>query len=1403
MSSKCKKTVVKKNWDNDIDLKIDLVETRRCPTKTNNNCQSTGKCRAGPRGPQGFQGSKGDVGARGSRGPQGDRGKMGPIGPEGERGPIGSMGFMGQAGPQGETGAKGHTGIGNTWYINDNCETPSNAHRPPIEGDLLINTSDCTICRYSLGSWTPTNQSLDCTNSEGVTEVIVQYPRPVDEVSDNCCNVNLTLPECSNIFKQGALSITEIVLNDTVQPTPIGTFSTPDELACLLTGFGWKYSLVMEMAIYIKQQNFDTNEPDKTQNYITFSNLETYNMSIQCQSENCFTCDDFKEDVEILVLKNDGTYWVRPECLSFGSDGEGKTGCQGPTGPTGNQGSTGAQGITGPVDPDLVIGFIKDLKIDETDCRYIGVHDSHNCLDFLDSLDEDGVTYQIATALDTPTNIVGGPFQFNSTSTYMTALNNLNATIVNTVVRVNSSKLPINRLYYYNSANQAIASITLTEEICCPTGLNANSTKVLTMLDADGSRCGWVTSKCLVDCQVNIQEELSTLPVLQPFQHTSELDAIQPFLNNNEQIYPQPWTVSQFTYLGEDMTSDYGGEVNSIAQWSEILERNGWHSVIPDSTLYYQTDFTQNPLSETALSNYKLMDANGTVFHCQEIEVSSQEIQDDELKMIYRLGGNGGYAIGEPPKVLDTISNLPGIQFTTTATWLTACYIDKLTVPSPWNLQEVYVGGVKQPVLTTQFTDRTGLEAILTSLGWKKSGEGIYQLSVVLDDPNSNSTVTTRGANAQTQQSKLTSTSKADCPTGMSGNTVLIKTETGAYYFSDPACFSGGDTIINVVATGCSGCPNPLDSVINCDIQPQFDLVISIHQSVIDVIQNHYDSIGPYWISNYRLDDDTFTELNKVISSPFNLQNLVKAFVDLGWSSNVNPDQITRDNIDEVDLTLANSADLIVGANINLIGNNGTELPFNYMIPTNDIVGQSCPTLSRESKILVKLPPQANTEDGTVGATTGGSPYCFIDIDCLLPISGGSSNASDPVSQQLNNIVECAGEEDTSTYNICVRIDQCDVDKILDAFGTTDNIVIVEYRLLDGSVVPVNINLGTNFVLEQLIVAFQTLGWASPDTTARPVEFNLQTSNNIVYIVYNRSGADPLVPPYPYLMGANCSEIISCPSTDPSNQILIRKPDTGIPGEEPEICWTNICPIKGPKGETGPTGPQGFQGAQGDAGPQGFQGSVGEDGPAGPQGFQGVPGSEGPEGPQGACDCDSFTSLTQVDFTIQTLTIDQVSHGSIGPTGTDSTTNSVQGSYYTSGDLVTINAVIQVNYEPTLIGGNLIKIGIKARNILPNLPAIDTSVTPTFKITPVVTDRTSPSRFEDASGDISNVDSPDSANNMILTPLSPPSQSDWTFALNTESFDFALHNLNFTNAQANDGLDIHVDITYKSGATGA
>ena len=170
-------------------------------------------------------------------------------------------------------------------------------------------------------------------------------------------------------------------------------------------------------------------------------------------------------------------------------------------------------------------------------------------------LEEINQTFSVATALDSPNNIVSGPITFNDTASYQTALASLNIIVVETFIKVLSSPEPINRLYYFNSLGQVIASVTLSSLRCAPEGLDSKETRVFTKIGEEGT-LGWVDPDALFDQQVAIQEELGKLPVCKPFKYTFQLDASAPFSNGNDLIFPFPWKFSQFLLIGQDMTFD-------------------------------------------------------------------------------------------------------------------------------------------------------------------------------------------------------------------------------------------------------------------------------------------------------------------------------------------------------------------------------------------------------------------------------------------------------------------------------------------------------------------------------------------------------------------------------------------------------------------------------------------------------------------------------------------------------------------------------------------------------------------------------------------------------------------------------------------------------------------------------
>ena len=111
-----------------------------------------------------------------------------------------------------------------------------------------------------------------------------------------------------------------------------------------------------------------------------------------------------------------------------------------------------------------------------------------------------------------------------------------------------------------------------------------------------------------------------------------------------------------------------------------------------------------------------------------------------------------------------------------------------------------------------------------------------------------------------------------------------------------------------------------LDDIPDCDLTPTYDLAITLHQSLIDVITDHFSSDGPFWINGYRLSDDQVITQTQAITQPFSLANLIGALINLGWISEL-PVNVIDDETDQVELTLNGSTSLIMSICINLLNN--------------------------------------------------------------------------------------------------------------------------------------------------------------------------------------------------------------------------------------------------------------------------------------------------------------------------------------------------------------------------------------------------------------------------------------------------------------------------------------------------
>lgn len=1362
-----------------IDLKVDNCCTPKTILRT-----KTGPIGApGQRGARGFIGPQGVPGTRGS---SGKTGSMGAQGYQGARGVMGNMGLMGEQGPPGQTGSQGSQGMANFWYVGETCDSFTHP-RAPIHGDYLLSISDCTIYVWNTeGMWETTENKFNCIDSDRVYDSLRDLPNPTETQKGDCV-VSMTLPSCSSIFQSGLISVTEVTLFSEKQATPIGTFSNPSGLATILAPYGWSYQKVEDTHIYILNHNIGETDPTGKLSYFIFSNLDVVNLDTQCQSESSFECEDFQKDATIMVKKADGLYWVDPVCIlgeTALQGGESTTpGPQGATGAIGPLGPQGDRGETGPVSCEKVVECVQTIQDPDMTCEYAGIQDLA-CDDFLNPIT---ATYLIATALNSPDNIVNGPVSFSDQATYSIALNTLNIVVVENLVTVTSSSSPINRIYYYNSGGQVVGSISLTQSKCCPSDLSNPGTKVLSKLPTNDD-LAWVDAQCLLDYQFDLQQELGQLPEIQPYKINYQLDASLPFRNNNESLFPYPWTFQQLILAGDDVTEQYSNtQINSIVDFTDILKENGWTSATENSLLYVKVTFSETEVDDIT-SSYKLTDANNTVFFCRGIAVEQTETITETLKVMYQL--DSGYSVvGPVTTIFDAVPLQENLTFTCTTTALTDTIIraldDNANLKSPYSFTQIVLGDEEQAKPSTQFSTRGQLETLLTNMGWVNQGTDIYTISQILDNINHSSYFIFRGASASTptMQINLLMSCKGELPEGTpSGNDQLIlaRNNEGEYYWTEPTFLGGGDLIINSsVINQCPTAVNPLEVIPYCNLTPTYDLTIVINCANINLIKNHFDSDGPFWIVGYKLDNNNLVLQEKNVSQPFSLLTVSQAMTELGWAADPPVANITS-STEEVSFSLNNSTDMIMSVCFNLVGNNGDELPFNYAITVNDITGQSCPGLSSDSKLLLK----------------GATGYCYVDVDCIIPHVPPQLNIID----ELNDIVICSGDDNLSTYTVCVSLDDCDVQRIIGTYGTTDSILITEYRLLDNSKLPLtnNNNLGPNFSLQTLIQLLQILGWSSTDITARPVEMTLTSNDNITYLVFNRVGGDPNVPPYPYLIGTSCTEIASCPSTNPNNQVLIRTPinDDDTTNDQWEICWTNICPIKGPVGDQGPqgnaggVGAAGPQGAPGGAGSQGAQGAPGSgDGSSG----TGAQGSQGYQGAQGAVSGGGNAEVGDPIDIVAWVVKEYEIGGATAAIETSGTNINLIGNYVRHGDIV--DAWFWFPYSPTPGISDLRTV--ISFDVNPPLPTANPSypINYQFSLIESVIDGNPDDEILDDGDATSTATISPFKNPALMDPLAVPPINQ-SLNLTTTNLSFKLSHLDTTNNT--ERIDVHIRMIYNA-----
>ena len=340
------------------------------------------------------------------------------------------------------SGLTGPTGLGNTWYLGTGCATPAEIIREPILGDLLLNTTNCEICQFGASGWTSTGQTLNCLNCDEVYDCLKDLPNPTESV-DQDCTVTLTLLDCAPVFNAGQITITNIVIANQTQTTPVGTFSTPAELATLLSP-DWQYTNLLNTHFYIQQTTI-INDVAGTSSFMTFSNGITVKLTVNCKRDQCLRCDDFDEFSNVLIMKDNNLFWVDACCLGL-TGTTGPTGLTGATGKMGEMGITGPTGTTGPTGPttlENVTELLLEIETNETDCQFCGLFDP-SCVSFLNNISS---TFSIATAVDDPTNIVSGPITFSNEVEHLIALNTLNIVILDNVIRVTSSPSLINRIF--------------------------------------------------------------------------------------------------------------------------------------------------------------------------------------------------------------------------------------------------------------------------------------------------------------------------------------------------------------------------------------------------------------------------------------------------------------------------------------------------------------------------------------------------------------------------------------------------------------------------------------------------------------------------------------------------------------------------------------------------------------------------------------------------------------------------------------------------------------------------------------------------------------------------------------------------------------------------------------------
>lgn len=610
-------------------------------------------------------------------------------------------------------------------------------------------------------------------------------------------------------------------------------------------------------------------------------------------------------------------------------------------------------------------------------------------------------------------------------------------------------------------------------------------------------------------------------------------------------------------------------------------------------------------------------------------------------------------------KLFDSIEYCSQVDYTLTATIDVNQIINQIMIDPLWKIDQLVIGKHSQPIITTQFSSVIQLSTIFNNLGWIDLGNDRWSRTINVPAPSHQSWITIINGNLITQKILFETTSIADCSELTGTHYILTRIDECNYCWMNPNCFN----LFPQTQLDQSNCDlSNLNNLGDCsNIEPLFDLRLVISLNTINLMKQLGSNNSIFQIKcyqNYGHQEDVI--LNQDIPFPLTLKNLVQVLEQkLNWTS-LTPLENIDNQTNSVELIKNNCPHLITTLKIG--PKNGIN---DYLLPMKTVDRVECHNLPFNGRFLIKTPNNVTgatcldipgyTGSQATGGTGAFVGYCFVDIDCVVPKVPPPFNleyelcqledcCTGPSDDQIG-VTGCncvsTGCDHLTLYQNCVGVNDCDIEKLISIFGNSVNLQITGYQLTSPNqmvcplVTPEDI--GINPTMSDFFDAMIALGWVSDDDPLidRPVNFFLESCNNIQYIIVNVEGADPNESPYPYLIAANCIVENECPSTDDDNMTLIKKPDQ-------EICWADICLIPGEMGGIGNTGLMGPQGPTADIGLTGFQGPLGVQGfvgdtnvtgSTGPQGFQGfdalgnIVGPQGDRGETGPLGLTGFTGI--------------------------------------------------------------------------------------------------------------------------------------------------------------------------------